>query len=72
MWKYHKAHKYWYRNSAKSQEALYLLSPKQNFKNKWLVKSTRYTRKSPSGKGTYHEFNTKKQALNYIKKRTGL
>lgn len=72
MWKYHKRNKYWYRESSKSQEALYLIPPTQNLKKKWLVRATRYTRKSPSGKGTDHVFNTKKQAINFIKKRTKL
>ncbi len=69
-WKYNPKHRYWSKETPKSQNALYLLSPKQNVKGKWLVRSDRYTKKSPSGKGTYHDFKTKKQALAYIKKRT--
>lgn len=69
-WKYNKEHKYWYKQTAKSQSALYLLSPKQTVKSKWMVRSDRYTKRSSSGKGTFYEFETKKQALNYIKKRT--
>jgi len=67
-WKYIEKYNFWSKETPKSQSALYLLSPKQNFKDKWMVRSDRYTKRSPSGKGTFHEFKTKKQALDYIKK----
>ena len=70
-WKYHKEHGYWYKNTPKSENVIYLQSPETIVRKKWAVRSERRTRRSPSGAGVYRFFKSKRAAMKFIKRRTG-